>query len=203
MVEYMNLNGARVFLGKIRGEFLTKSTAASTYLTKTATAEGALKDGNGDTISVTYLKKTDFEEALAPTFKAATFSNNTVNFYTSSDTAGTPAFTFSNAYSSADNSITISNSTVAVKRSQAANNSITLQNDGLHVDISGKLDTSVASDTFLSKTDAANTYAKKSEISTTPNSDLKNYVRTINAVSDGIEFLDGNSNVIFKIPVMS
>ena len=43
-------------------------------------------------------------------------------------------------YSAADNSITINGYTIAVKISAAANNAITLQNDGLHVDISGKQD---------------------------------------------------------------
>ena len=63
MIEYINLNGARVFLGKIRGEFLTQSAASETYLTKTGTAEGAYKDGNGDNISSTYLKKADINIA--------------------------------------------------------------------------------------------------------------------------------------------
>ena len=43
-------------------------------------------------------------------------------------------------YTAADNSITVSGYTIAVKISAAANNAITLQNDGLHVDISGKQD---------------------------------------------------------------
>ena len=30
----------------------------------------------------------------------------------------------------------------------------------------------------------------------------KNYVRTIRTANDSVEFLDGNSNVVFKIPVM-
>ena len=30
----------------------------------------------------------------------------------------------------------------------------------------------------------------------------KNYVRTIRTANDGVEFLDGNSNVVYKIPVM-
>lgn len=43
-------------------------------------------------------------------------------------------------YTAADNTITIAGHTVAVKISAAANNAITTQNDGLHVDISGKAD---------------------------------------------------------------
>ena len=43
-------------------------------------------------------------------------------------------------YTAADNSINISGYTVGVKISAAANNAITLNNDGLHVDISGKVD---------------------------------------------------------------
>lgn len=30
----------------------------------------------------------------------------------------------------------------------------------------------------------------------------KNYVRTIRTANDGVEFLDGNGTVVFKIPVM-
>ena len=43
-------------------------------------------------------------------------------------------------YTAADNSININGYNVNVKISAAANNAITLQNDGLHVDISGKVD---------------------------------------------------------------
>jgi len=43
-------------------------------------------------------------------------------------------------YTAGDNTITISGYTVAVKISAAANNAITVNNDGLHVDISGKAD---------------------------------------------------------------
>ena len=43
-------------------------------------------------------------------------------------------------YTAADNSININGYSVNVKISAAANNAITLQNDGLHVDISGKAD---------------------------------------------------------------
>ena len=43
-------------------------------------------------------------------------------------------------YTAADNSINISGYNVNVKVSAAANNAITLQSDGLHVDISGKAD---------------------------------------------------------------
>lgn len=43
------------------------------------------------------------------------------------------------AYTASDTSITINDYNVAVKISSAANNAITLQNDGLHVDISGKM----------------------------------------------------------------
>lgn len=43
-------------------------------------------------------------------------------------------------YTAADNSINISGYNVNVKISAAANNAITLQSDGLHVDISGKTD---------------------------------------------------------------
>ena len=43
-------------------------------------------------------------------------------------------------YTAADNSININGYTVAVKISTSANNAITLENDGLHVDISGKAD---------------------------------------------------------------
>ena len=43
-------------------------------------------------------------------------------------------------YTAADNSININGYNVNVKISAAANNAITLQNDGLHVDISGKAD---------------------------------------------------------------
>lgn len=42
-------------------------------------------------------------------------------------------------YTAADNSITINGTTVAVKLSAAANNALTLQTDGLHVDISGRV----------------------------------------------------------------
>lgn len=62
MIEYINLNGARVFLGKIRGEFLTQSAAESTYLKRTGAAEGAYKDGNGDNISATYIKKNEIAD---------------------------------------------------------------------------------------------------------------------------------------------
>ena len=30
----------------------------------------------------------------------------------------------------------------------------------------------------------------------------KNYVRTIRTANDGVEFLDGNNNVVYKIPIM-
>ena len=43
-------------------------------------------------------------------------------------------------YTAADNSITVSGYTIAVKRSAAANNAIELKADGLHVDITGKAD---------------------------------------------------------------
>ncbi|MBR2520451.1 MAG: hypothetical protein IKE46_11830 [Selenomonadaceae bacterium] len=43
-------------------------------------------------------------------------------------------------YTASDNSININGYTVNVKVSAAANNAITLQSDGLHVDISGKTD---------------------------------------------------------------
>ena len=43
-------------------------------------------------------------------------------------------------YTAADNSININGYSVNVKISAAANNAITLQSDGLHVDISGKVD---------------------------------------------------------------
>ena len=43
-------------------------------------------------------------------------------------------------YTAADNSININGYNVNVKISAAANNAITLQSDGLHVDISGKVD---------------------------------------------------------------
>ncbi len=43
-------------------------------------------------------------------------------------------------YTAADNSININGYNVNVKISAAANNAITLQSDGLHVDISGKAD---------------------------------------------------------------
>ena len=43
-------------------------------------------------------------------------------------------------YTAGDNSIDIDGYTIAVKISQAANNALTLKNDGLHVDISGKQD---------------------------------------------------------------
>lgn len=43
-------------------------------------------------------------------------------------------------YSAADNSITVNGYTIAVKISAAANNALTLQSDGLYVDISGKQD---------------------------------------------------------------
>ena len=135
--------------------------------------------------------------------KAVAVSGNTVNFYTTSDTTGTAAFTFDfpeemflnqlgteivenftwsaasypnstnpnldgktvlvlavkgdkttnptlkysfvnmeklvDTYTASDTSITINGYEVAVKISAAANNAITLQNDGLHVDISGKM----------------------------------------------------------------
>ena len=44
-------------------------------------------------------------------------------------------------YTAADNSITVSGRTVAVKVSAVTNNAITLKSDGLHVDISGKVNT--------------------------------------------------------------
>ena len=136
--------------------------------------------------------------------KAVAVSGNTVNFYTTSDTTGTAAFTFDfpeemflnqlgteiienftwsaasypnstnpnldgktvlvlavkgdkttnptikysfvnmeklvDTYTASDTSITINGYEVAVKISAAANNSLTLKNDGLHVDISGKMD---------------------------------------------------------------
>ena len=43
-------------------------------------------------------------------------------------------------YTAADNSITVSGYTIAVKISAAANNALELKADGLHVDISGKQD---------------------------------------------------------------
>ncbi len=43
-------------------------------------------------------------------------------------------------YTAADNSINVNGYTIAVKISAAANNALTLQSDGLHVDISGKID---------------------------------------------------------------
>ena len=43
-------------------------------------------------------------------------------------------------YTAADNSINVNGYTIAVKISAVANNAITLQSDGLHVDISGKQD---------------------------------------------------------------
>ena len=48
--------------------------------------------------------------------------------------------TLVDTYTAADNSININGYNVNVKISAAANNAITLQNDGLHVDISGKVD---------------------------------------------------------------
>jgi len=48
--------------------------------------------------------------------------------------------TLVDTYTAADNSININGYNVNVKISAAANNAITLQNDGLHVDISGKAD---------------------------------------------------------------
>ena len=46
----------------------------------------------------------------------------------------------SDIYTAGDTTITIANYTVKVKLSALANNAITVQNDGLHVDISGKID---------------------------------------------------------------
>lgn len=43
-------------------------------------------------------------------------------------------------YTAADNSININGKTINVKLSATANNALTLQSDGLHVDISGKAD---------------------------------------------------------------
>ena len=137
MAAFMNLNGARVFLGQIRNEFLTKSTAASTYLTKTGTAASALKDGNGDTISSTYLKKADFESAFSETFKSAAVSGNSVNFFTSSDTSGTAAFTFNfpeETYTASDTSLTVSDNKFSVNISSDTNNILTLTESGLMVD---------------------------------------------------------------------
>ena len=141
---------------------------------------------------------------LSTKIQNVTTSGSTVNFFTGSDTSGTPAFTFDfpeeifldqagttlvenfawsaatypgstnpnldgkvvlvlavkgdkqtnpttkysfvnlenlvDTYTAADNTINISGYTVAVKISAAANNAISVNNDGLHVDISGKVD---------------------------------------------------------------
>lgn len=46
----------------------------------------------------------------------------------------------SDVYTAGDTTITIANYQVTVRLSALANNAITVQNDGLHVDISGKID---------------------------------------------------------------
>ena len=57
MISYLNLNGLRTLLGKLREIFLTKAAAASTYLKKAdlnfvTTSSGIeIRDSNGN---VTY-----------------------------------------------------------------------------------------------------------------------------------------------------
>lgn len=159
-----------------------------------------VSSGNADAVS-----SEDFEEVtqdLSTAFKSAAISNNTVNFYTTTDTTGTAAFTFDfpegifldqtgtelvsnfiwsgilypnstnpnlngktvlvlavkgdkenptvkysfvdvsklvDVYTPSDNTINISDNEISVKVSAVANNAIAKMSDGLHVDISGKI----------------------------------------------------------------
>ena len=88
--------------------------------------------------AATYPGATDPNLDGKPVFVLAVKGNATPN----------PTLTYSfvnveslvDTYTAADNSININGYTVNVKISAVANNAITLQTDGLHVDISGKVD---------------------------------------------------------------
>ena len=78
-------------------------------------------------------------------------------------------------YTAADNSIAISGYTVAVKISAAANNAIELKSDGLHVDISGKVDKVAGKD--LSTNDY--TTAEKTKLAGVEDNAQVNVIETV------------------------
>ena len=101
-----------------------------------------------DQVRTNIVENFAWSSATYPNSTNPNLDGNTVLVFAVKDNSTTPTIEYSflslerliDVYVAGDNSITISGYNVSVKRSAAANNALTLQADGLHVDISGKVD---------------------------------------------------------------